>query len=173
MDLLAQILGGGSTSRLYRALVVDQQAAASASAWYESSGYDSSRFGVHATPRGEVTLADLEQRIDAVIAEVIAGGVTEEELQRAKTQMIAEAVYAQDSQATLARVFGSALATGQSVADVQDWPNRIAKVTAADVQAAAAKFLEAKRSVTGYLAQPLPDEAGAVAATPRQDDGKS
>ena len=47
-----------------------------------------------------------------MIADVVAKGVTAEELERAKTRLIADAVYAQDSQAELARWYGAALTTG-------------------------------------------------------------
>jgi zinc protease len=51
----------------------------------------------------------------------------------------------------MARWYGSALTTGATVSDVEQWPDRIRKVTAADVQAAAREWLDKKRSVTGYL----------------------
>jgi zinc protease len=68
-------------------------------------------------------------------------------------------VYAQDSQATLARWYGAALASGATVEQVTTWPDRIAKVTADDVQKAARKWLDKKRSVTGFLVKdPAPQE---------------
>ncbi len=51
-------------------------------------------------------------------------------LERAKTRLVADAIYAQDSQATLARWYGAALATGQTIRDVQEWPERIEAVSA-------------------------------------------
>jgi zinc protease len=51
----------------------------------------------------------------------------------------------------MARWYGAALATGSTVADVEHWPDRIRKVTAADVQDAARQWLRKERSVTGYL----------------------
>ena len=86
-----------------------------------------------------------------MIADLIDKGVTDDELARAKRRMLAAAIYAQDSQMALARAFGQALATGRSVADVQDWLNRIEAVTADQVVAAAKKYLDLRRSVTGYL----------------------
>ena len=68
-----------------------------------------------------------------------------------KTQLIAEAIYAQDNQATLARWYGAALTTGLSIDDIRSWPDRIRAVTAEQVRAAAQKWLDKKRSVTGYL----------------------
>ena len=150
-DVFAQLLGGGATSWLYRTLVVDKKIAASAGAWYSGTALDNARFGLYAVPRGATGLADLEGAIDAAIADFIASGVSEKDLERAKTGLIAQAVYAQDSQSSLARVFGSALATGATIADVQEWPDRIAEITAEDVIAVARKYLVPERSVTGFL----------------------
>jgi len=68
-----------------------------------------------------------------------------------KSRLIADAIYAQDNQASMARWYGSALTTGATVADVQRWPERIGAVTAAQVQEAARRWLDKRRSVTGYL----------------------
>ena len=151
LEVLAHILGTGSNSRLYQALVVNEKLAVAAGAWYESSALDDSKFGVYGSPRDGVTLPRLEASIDAVIAAVADKGVTAEELERTKTRLIADAVYAHDNQASMARWYGSALTTGATVSDVEQWPDRIRKVTAADVQAAAREWLDKKRSVTGYL----------------------
>ncbi len=74
-----------------------------------------------------------------------------EDLERIKTQMIAESVYAQDSQTTLARWYGAAITVGLNVDDIRAWPDRIRAVTAEQVRDAARTWLEKKRSVTGYL----------------------
>ena len=87
-------------SRLYRALVVDKHVAVAAGAWYDSSALDMSKFGVYGAPRRASRLPQLEAAIDAVIAEVIAKGIGADELARAKTRLIADAVYAQDNQAS-------------------------------------------------------------------------
>ena len=72
-------------------------------------------------------------------------------LQRAKTRLIADAIYAQDSQASLARWYGEALATGLTIDDVVSWPDRMEKVTDDDIAAAARKWLDKRRAVTGFL----------------------
>ena len=102
-------------------------------------------------PRPGVTLQQLESEIDAVIAQIIDKGVTPEELERTKTRLIADAVYAQDNQATMARWYGAALTTGATVNDVRSWTDRIRAVTAEQVRDAAKQWLEKQRSVTGYL----------------------
>ena len=158
LDVLSHILGSGATSRLYRALVVDQRIATNAGAYYQGTALDQSRFGVYATPQPGVTFPQVETALDEVIAEIAKNGVTTEELERAKTRMIADAVYAQDNQATLARWYGVALTTGSTVADVRSWPDRIRAVKADAVRDAARAWLDLRRSVTGYLVKELPKE---------------
>ena len=151
LEVLAQLMGGGSNSYLYQALVVDKPLAVSAGAWYQGTAIDPSQFGVSASPKPGVEFAQLEQAIDAVIAKLATDIVPAEDLERVKTQMIAESVYAQDSQTTLARWYGAAITVGLSVDDVRAWPDRIRAVTAEQVRDAARTWLEKKRSATGYL----------------------
>jgi zinc protease len=151
LDVLAQLMGGGSNSYLYRALVIDQPLAVSASAGYQGTSLDPTQFMISASPKPGVEFAQIERVIDKVIAEVGENPVRAEDLERVKTQLIAEAIYAQDNQATLARWYGGALTTGLSIDDIRSWPDRIRAVTAEQVRAAAQKWLDKNRSVTGYL----------------------
>ncbi|GAB4069994.1 insulinase family protein [Ancylobacter sonchi] len=163
LDVLAQVLGGGSTSRLYRELVVEQGLAAGAGAWYQSTALDDTRFGVSATPRPDVDMAKLETAMDAVIAKLAADGPEAAELERAKTRLVAEAIYAQDNQATLARIYGAALATGTTVDDVRNWPDEVKQVTADEVKEVARRYLVPARAVTSELL-PARDAAAAPAS---------
>jgi zinc protease len=151
LDVLAQLMGNGSNSYLYRALVVDKPLAVNASSTYQGTSLDSTQFSISAAPRQGVDFATVEQVIDGVIADLAKNPVRAEDLERVKTQLIAEAIYAQDNQATLARWYGGGLTTGLSIDDIRSWPERIRAVTAEQVRAAAAKWLDKKRSVTGYL----------------------
>src|SRR5271170_3371938 len=151
LDVLAQLMGGGSNSYLYRALVVDHPLAVNAGAAYQGTSLDPTQFSISVSPKSGVDFATVEQSVDNVIAELAKNPVPSEDLERVKTQLIAEAIYAQDSQATLARWYGGALTTGLSIKDIRSWPDRIRAVTAEQVRAAAQKWLDKKRSVTGYL----------------------
>ncbi|MFZ1920720.1 MAG: pitrilysin family protein [Xanthobacteraceae bacterium] len=155
LDVLANVLGSGENCRLYRTLVVDQGIALNAGATYSGTAVDYAEFGVYGMPKPGVSLHQVETGIDDVINGVIDHGITADELDRAKTRLIADAVYAEDNQATLARWYGSALATGQTVDQVRGWPDRIRAVTADAVQQAARSWLDRRRSVTGYLVQSL------------------
>ncbi|XKH35003.1 hypothetical protein ACIU1J_01490 [Azospirillum doebereinerae] len=93
----------------------------------------------------------LETALWAEIAKVVETGVTEEEVATARKRMLAEAAYARDSLTGPAQTLGSALATGQSLDDVENWPVRIDAVTAAQVNAAARAVLSQTNHVTGLL----------------------
>jgi zinc protease len=151
LEVLAHILGRGSNSRLYRTLVVDKGIAINAGASYDSTAVDATRLAVYASPKPGTTLAGLEEALDGVLAEVMSNGVTAEELERAKSRMIADAIYANDNQRTMAQWYGAALVTGASVDDVRAWPERIRAVSADHVREAARRWLDKRRSVTGYL----------------------
>jgi zinc protease len=138
LEVLAHILGRGSNSRLYRALVVDKGIAINAGASYDSTAVDATRLAVYASPKPGTTLAGLEEALDSVLAEVMSNGVTAEELERAKSRMIADAIYANDNQRTMAQWYGAALVTGASVDDVRAWPSgyaRSARITCARLRA--------------------------------------
>jgi len=158
LEVLAHVLGSGENCRLYRALVVERGLALNAGATYSGTAVDYAKFAVFGVPKPGVSLPQLEAAIDGILAELIAQGVSGDELERAKTRLIAEAVYAEDNQATLARWYGSALATGQTAENVRAWPDRIRAVTAEAVQNAARTWLDRRRSVTGYLVKTLQSE---------------
>ena len=151
LDVLGQLMGGGSNSYLYRALVIDRPLAVSAGASYQGTSLDPTQFTISVSPKSGVEFSQVEQVIDSVIADIGTNPARAEDLERVKTQLIAEAIYAQDNQATLARWYGGALTTGLSIDDIRNWPERIRAVTAEQVRVAAKKWLDKKRSVTGYL----------------------
>jgi zinc protease len=151
LQVLSEVLGGGPTSRLYRALVVEQGVAASAGSWYGANALDTSDFGFYISPRPDVEIAKAEQALRAEIERLLTDGVTDTEVAEAKERLRADTVYAQDSVNTAPRVIGRALATGGTVADIEAWPERIAAVTPAEVEAAAKAVLTPESSVTAVL----------------------
>src|SRR4051794_6171461 len=156
LDVLSQILGGGATSRLYRTIVADRKLAAYAASWYGGTAVDETRFSIWASPLPGTSFEAIEAAIDEVLQSVATDGITEAELERAKTRLVADAIYAQDNQATLARYFGTTLSTGGKVGDLLEWPRRIAAVTADDVSRAARTHLVEAHSVVGLLDSAAP-----------------
>ncbi len=151
LEVLSELFGGGSTSRLYRSLVVDAKVAAGAGAWYSPDAFDLATFGVWFSPSQDIALADSEAAMDAAIRALLDEGVTETEVERAKQRLVDAAIYALDSTQTMARIFGVALATGQSPTDVEEWPDRIRAVTVDQVNEAARAVLRAESATTGVL----------------------
>jgi zinc protease len=162
LDLLVKIMASGSTSRLYKKLVVEDKVASSASGYYSGSGKDYGKISLTAVAQDGKTLTAVEAAIDAVIAEVREGGVTAAELERAKSMYIAEYVYESDNQSRLARRYGWELVVGRTVADADSWPEKISQVTLEQVQAAARKHFDLRRSVTGHMLPEAPETAGAA-----------
>ncbi len=168
LDLLLKIIGDGPTSRIYKKLVVEEQVASSAGGSYQGASLDDGKLSFYAIAADGKSLDANEKSLDAVIAEVKANGVTAAELERAKNSYIADYIYENDNQATLARRYGWGLALGRTIAQIEGWPEAIAKVTAGEVKAAAA-HLDIRRSVTGTLI-PVPaaaSDAGTAATTPK------
>ncbi len=151
LELLAEILGGGPTSYLYRKLVLERAVAVNAGSWYMGSAMEDTRFSIYAVPGAGIGLDALEEAVDQAVARIAADALDAEAIERAKTRLVAETIYASDSQSSLARIYGSALAIGETIEEVRRWPADIEAATRDDLAAAAERFLTVPRSVTGFL----------------------
>ncbi len=173
LDVLTHVLGAGTTSRLYQKLVVEQKIASYAGSWFSGDALDSGDMGVYAGPKagsGPGELTKLEAALDAVLADLVRNGVTEDEVKDAKNSIVSATVYLKDNQNSRARIYGVALTTGQTVKDVDEWPTRIEAVTVEQVNEVARKYLKMERSVTGIL---LPERhTDKRAGKAKQTDGK-
>ncbi len=151
LTLLSDILGGGTTSFLAEKLQFDTQVATYTAAYYRGGSLDDTTFDVVAVPASGVTLQELEDALDAALADFLTTGVDPEQLDRIKLQMRADQIYARDNADRVASRYGQALAIGLTVEDVQAWPDILQAVTADDIMAAAAQVLDRRGSVTGWL----------------------
>lgn len=151
LDVLMRIIGHNPTGRLYQELVVKRKLAAAAAGWYSGYGRDSGRIGLYAIAADGVFLEDIEKAIDEVLAQIVSEGVTEKELERARNAEIADLIYKLDSQTSMARTYGFGLAIGRTVEDIESHSDRLAAVTLEDIKKVVHKYLQAKRSVTGFL----------------------
>ena len=149
--MLAEILGGGTTSYLAEKLQFDAQIVTYSSAYYQGQSLDDTTFDLVVVPRPDVTLEAAEKAMDAAISTFMKEGVDPEQLKRIKAQMRAEQVYSRDNAERVANRYGGALAIGLSVQDVQDWPDVLEAVTAEDIMQAARDVFNPEASVTGWL----------------------
>lgn len=149
--LLAEILGGGTTSFLTEKLQFDQRVAVYTGAFYSPTSLDDTTFETVVVPAQGVSLADAEAAMDAALAAFVETGVDPAQLDRIKMQLRAARIYALDNVDGIANRYGRALATGLTVADVQDWPGILQSVTGEEIVAAAREVLRPETSVTGWL----------------------
>jgi zinc protease len=160
LQVLAEVLGGGTTSDLYRTLVLDRQLATSAGSFYSADNRDYGMFFLYATPRPGGDLAELERAMDESVAAFLADGLDETDVAAAQQRLTTAAVYARDGFFEPARIVGAALANGETLEDIEAWPQRITAVTIADMEAAAANILVPENGLTGYLLPEADRETG-------------
>ena len=153
LNILAEILGGGTTSFLAEKLQFDTPTATFTSAWYSAVSLDKTTFRVIVVPSDGVTLEQGEAALDDTLAAFMKTGVDAQQLERIKLQLRAAEIYAQDNVDGIANRYGRALTSGLTVADVQAWPEVLDAVTAEDIMAAA-MLLRRDASVTGWLMRP-------------------
>lgn len=149
--VLARLFGGSETSRLSRTLVSRDKVALSASAGYGASSLGLSSFGISVLPARGRSVADVENAVDDQMKRLLDGGVTAQEVERVQNQLLASAIYSQDSLASGPRLYGTVLCTGGTIAEIDDWPNRIAAVQPEDVVAAARHVWREDGQVTSML----------------------
>ena len=149
--MLAEVLGGGTTSYLTEKLQFDTQVAVYSSVYYRGTSLDDTTFNMVVVPAPDVTLQEVEDAMDAAVANFLIDGVDPIQLVRLKKQLRAQQIYARDNVDGIAQRYGSALTTGLTVADVQAWPDILQAVTADDIMAAAKKVIIPETSVTGWL----------------------
>src|SRR5262249_53181972 len=97
LDMLAAALSGNAAARLPRNLVRSERLATSPSASYGGVARGPGFFYLAATPTPGKTADEVEQGLRREMEKILAEGVTQEELERAKAQAIASQVYQRDS----------------------------------------------------------------------------
>ncbi len=92
LDIAADVLAHGKTSRLYKTLVYERRIATDVSA-YQQSREMCGTFQIACTAAAGVTLAELDAAIGAAVEHLAADGVTDAELERALAQTEAQFIY--------------------------------------------------------------------------------
>ncbi len=149
--LLAELLGGSTTSYLNEKLQFEQQKVVYAGAFYRGVSLDDTTFDLLVVPAEGVSLQEAEDAMDQTVADFIAEGVNEDDLDRIKMQLRASQIYARDNVDAIGNRYGRALTSGLTVEDVQAWPDILQAVTGDEIIAAAREVLQLETSVTGWL----------------------
>ena len=161
LDVLGQVLGNGPSSYLYTELVTRQKIASQVSSWHNGDTLDGGEVNISMAPAPGVDVKVAEEALDAALHKLFKEGVSDERVERARSQLIASNVYAIDSQFRLAYIFGAAFAIGRSVEHTKQWSDRIKQVTTEQVNEAARTYLRLRNSATGILV-PAPSRAASA-----------
>lgn len=140
-DVLDQILSQGRTSRLYRALVVEQQLATSVAS-YGAPGYRyPNLFVISAVPRHPHTSAEVEAALYAQLQRLAAEPVSEQELERVRNRLRVDHLRTLQSNGGLARMLTFYQSVSGDWRYLIDYAQQIASVTAEDLMRVAATYL--------------------------------
>lgn len=141
LEMLSGVLSANAASRLPTALVRTSQIAVDADSGYDSVERGPGLFEIDATPSQGKTVAEVEAAIRAELEKIKRDGISEEELQRVKAQVIAAQVYQRDSVFYQAMQIGQMETSGLSYRDIDLRIEKLKQVTAGEVQAVAKKYL--------------------------------
>jgi zinc protease len=157
LEVLAGILSNTSASRLNQSLVNDQGLALGAGASYAMiTRGGMSLFEFYATPSEATSVIDVEDAIKKEVEKIIQSGVTEDELNRIKTSVIASKVYQQDSVFYQAMQIGQLETIGYPYTLMDSYVENVKKVTSAQIQAVASKyFVDDRLTVVTLDPQPV------------------
>ena len=166
LDVLAAVLDGYDNARLNAKLVRTDKLAHSVSVSYDGIERGPSLFILSGAPAKGVTTLELENRLRAEIQRIANDGVTDAELRRVKTQLIASQTYKRDSVFGQAMEIGSMEMSGLKHTDIERTIERLKAVTPSQIQAVAKKYFGddaltiatlAPQPLANRVAQPVPN----------------
>lgn len=155
LEVLSGILDGSEASRLPKNLVRGSRIAVSAGSDYDPTNRGLSLFMLDGQPAEGHTPAELEQALREEIRRIAREGISNEELERVKTQVVAHQVFKRDSMFGQAMEIGGTEVIGLSWRDLEPMVARVRSVTAAEVQAVAGKYF-GDDSLTVAVLEPQP-----------------
>jgi zinc protease len=163
LEVLATILSEGESSRLYRRLVVEKRLLLDVNADNPLLSLDPNLFTISGQVLPDKKVEEVEAALEREIAAIVADAVTDHELVKAKNQIEAQFVFAQDSNFYQAML----LARFELIGDwrkLDDYLPAVRAVTAEDVRKVARQYLVADHRTVGILVPTGP--AKQVAAPP-------
>jgi zinc protease len=140
LAVLSAALSGHDNSRLNRELVRNKRLANNASASYDPISRGPELFAIGATTAKGQSVSDLEKGIWQTIQEIAVNGITEAELKRIKTQLLASQIYKRDSIFAQAMEIGSAEIAHVSWKNLDQIIERIQQIQSEQVKAVAKQY---------------------------------
>jgi zinc protease len=155
LQILAAVLNGHDSARLNRSLVKEQRIAVEVGAGYDGMSRGPSMFYLDGTPAEGKNVNDLEKALKAEIRRIQQEGVSEEELNRVKAQVIAGDVYQRDSVFYQAMQLGELATLGLPLDLLEKRVDKLKAVTAEQVKGAAKLLTDDILSVAVLDPQPI------------------
>jgi zinc protease len=149
LDLMDYILTGGRNSRLYQALV--ESGLASDMSGYAANLIESGWYELFATAAPGQELQKIEQVLASEITKLSDQGVTEEELNRAKTQLSASVILENRDITSQAMQLGYDQSTGGDYRYTDRYLAAVQKVTTAEVQRVAQTYFTLDKRIVGFF----------------------
>lgn len=168
LRLLAGVLDEGFSARLETRLVRGQQVAAAIASGYDAFARGDTLFSLRAVPAPGRSLAELQAAITAEIEKLKTEPIEEDELKRVYAGLVSSDVFERDSVMAQATSIGHLESVGQSWRLVDAWPDALRKVSSAQVQAAAAKYLVPARRAVLHMVPGQLDTGEALAAKAKE-----
>lgn len=140
LDVLSAVLDGYDNARLTAALVRTDRIANDVGAGYDNINRGAGLFILQGSPAAGTTTLQLETALRAEVAKIAQDGVSEQELQRVKTQLIAGQIYKRDSIFGQAMEIGALEMSGISYKNIDRMLEKLAAVTAQQVQSVAQRY---------------------------------
>ncbi len=157
LSVLAAVLDGYDNARLNAKLVRTERIANSVGADYSAIARGPVLFTLDGTPAVGVTTEQLEQALRAEVQRIAKDGVSDAELQRVKTQLVASQIYKRDSIFGQAMEIGSLEMSGISQKLIDRIIEKLRAVTPQQVQAVAQKYFgDDTLTVATLVPLPLP-----------------
>lgn len=152
-DLLGQVLTEGPTSRLYRSLVLEQQVATSVNSYGAPGGRYDNLFVISVTPRPPHTTAQVEQALYQQLELLKQQPLDEQELQRVRKRLRADRLRYLKRNGGLANMLTRFQVIAEDWRYLVDYDHQVAQLTAADLQQAAQRWLQADNRTVITLVQ--------------------
>ncbi|MDA0821277.1 MAG: pitrilysin family protein [Proteobacteria bacterium] len=141
LDVLSETLDGGPSARLTQRLIRDSRIAAQVSASYSSTSRLPDLFSFSAAPAGKHTLEAVEQAIIDEIEKLQKDPPSNAELERIKTQVVADSIYERDSIFYQGLIIGTLESVGLDWRLNDEYVANIKRVTPDQVREVAKKYL--------------------------------
>lgn len=159
LEVLAEVLSSGEVGLLYRQFVHEKKSASGVTASYLSVTRGPALFSITGVPAPDQDVRLLEKQMKAYLSRLAHKGIAARDVQAAKQRLDDAAIFARDRLMAPAQILGAAIAVGQSIDDVENWPAHIRRVTTEEVNAALRDVLASPYEITGILEPATKDTA--------------